>query len=83
MNPNIDKLREELAKNKAKIAKLTERNEQIEHKLTELENTNIVGMVRASGMNLEQLAALFATLKESPIPHPETLEQEVSKSEAE
>ncbi len=59
MNPKIQKLRTERDKNEAKIAALRARNGEIDQQVTELENLDIVGMVRSLGMTPEQLAALL------------------------
>ena len=63
MNPKIIKLREEHAKNKAKITDLSARNREIEKQLRGLENTEIIGLVRAQGMSLEDFFALMQELK--------------------
>ena len=68
MNPKITKLRTELAKNKDKITEIQERNKGIERQIRELEDFSIVGLVRESGMTLEQFAALFAAMKDAPMP---------------
>ncbi len=68
MNPKIDKLRGELTKNKDKISELQEKNKGIERQIRELEDFSIVGLVRESGMTLEQFAALFASMKDAPKP---------------
>ncbi len=68
MNPKITKLRGELSKNKEKISELQERGRVIERQIRELEDFSIVGMVRESGMTLEQFAALFASMKDAPLP---------------
>lgn len=83
MTAKIQKLREELAKDNEKLARLQDRIEKRSKKLNELEATEIVGMVRATGLTLDQLALLIPTMKENPIPKPEQLEQEVSESETE
>ena len=83
MTAKIQKLREELAKDNEKLARLQDRIEKRSKKLNELEATEIVGMVRATGLTLDQLALLIPTMKEHPIPKPEQLEQEVSESETE
>lgn len=83
MTAKIQKLREELAKDNEKLEKLQARIEQRTKKLNELEATEIVGMVRATGLTLDQLALLIPAMKENPIPKPEQLEQEVSESETE
>lgn len=68
MNPKITKLRAERGKNEAKISDLQARNKEIDGLITELENTDILGLVRASGMTPEQLAALLRGLKDAPAP---------------
>ena len=69
MNPKITKLLAEREKNDEKIAKLTARNEEIDKQVTELENLDIVGMVRRVGMTPDQLAALMEAARQSgPLP---------------
>ena len=68
INPKIIKLRGELDRNKGKITELQERNRGIERQIRELEDFSIVGLVRESGMTLEQFAALFAAMKDAPMP---------------
>ena len=71
MNPRIPKLREEHKKNADRIDSLTTRNQEIERKITELENTDIIGLVRQSNLTLDQVAALLESIKEAPMPTPE------------
>ena len=52
-------MRAEAAKLKARIDKLTERYTAIADKITELENLEIIGLVRAEHISIEQLAALI------------------------
>ena len=62
MNANkkkIDKLNLEYGKNDEKIARLMERQREIEKQRTELENLDIVGMVRELGLSFEELAELI------------------------
>ena len=59
MNPKIRKLRAERAKNDDKIAKLTARNEEVDKEIMNLENLDIIGLVRAVGLTPDQLAALI------------------------
>lgn len=59
MNPKIMKLRGELEKNKGKISDLQGRNR-------ELEDTDIIGMVRENGMTMEQFAELFRRMQAAP-----------------
>ena len=53
MNPKIQKLRTELAKNTDKISKLQARNAELTQQIRELEDLDIVGMVRAQGLSVE------------------------------
>ncbi|MGM9626380.1 MAG: DUF4315 family protein, partial [Eubacteriales bacterium] len=63
MNPKINKLKSEKEKNLRKIAEMTARNEEIDAQVTELENTDIIGIVRENGITPEQLAELIQSLK--------------------
>ena len=74
MNPKIMKLRGELEKNKSKISDLQGRNRELEKQIRELEDTDIIGMVRENGMTMEQFAELFHRLQAAPAPA--TLEKE-------
>lgn len=59
MDARIPKMRTEAAKLKARIDNLTERYTAMVDKITELENLEIVGLVRAENVSIEQLAALI------------------------
>ena len=59
MNPKINKLKAEREKNSKKIAVLQQRNREIDDSIHELENLDIVGMVRSCGMTPEQLATIL------------------------
>ena len=59
MDARIPKLRTEAARLKTRIDNLTARYNATIDKVTELENLEIVGMVRAQNMSIEQLAALI------------------------
>ncbi len=74
MNPKVKKLRAEREKNCDKIAKLKARNEEIDQEVTNLENTDIIGLVRGVGMTPDQLAALIQGV--SPIVPTERTGQE-------
>ena len=54
MNPKINKLRAELEKNNEKLEKLQARNAELQQQLQEAENMEILGMVRACGMTVEE-----------------------------
>ena len=55
MNPRIEKLKAERAKNAEKISTLQERNRKLSDQILKLENTDIIGMVREIGMTPEEL----------------------------
>ena len=59
MDARIPKLRAEAARLKTRIENLTTRYNATIDKVTELENLEIVGMMRAENMSIEQLAALI------------------------
>ncbi len=81
MNPKVKKLRAEREKNCDKIAKLKARNEEIDQEVTNLENTDIIGLVRGVGMTPDQLAALIQGV--SPIvPTERTKHEEPPHEEA-
>ena len=61
MNPKINKLRAELEKNNEKMEKLQVRNAELQQQLQEAENMEILGMVRASGMTVEEIVKLLKT----------------------
>ena len=68
MNPKIMKLRGELEKNKSKISDLQGRNRELEKQIREMEDTDIIGMVRENGMTMEQFAELFRRMQTAPAP---------------
>ena len=59
MNPKIKKIDTEYEKNAAKITELQARQRELEKQRTELENLDIIGLVRSVGLNPQQLAALI------------------------
>ena len=68
MNPKIIKLKAERAKNDAKIAALQSRNRELDESIVELENTDIIGLARATGMSMEELAQFRTQLKRGGAP---------------
>ncbi len=69
MNPKIEKLKAERAKNTAKIGTLQERNRKLSDQIVKLENTDIIGMVREHDMTPEQLFELLSR-RQSAAPEP-------------
>ena len=63
MNPKINKLKAEKEKNIRKIAEMTARNDEIDKQVTELENLDIIGIVRENEVTPEQLAELIQSLR--------------------
>ena len=68
MNPKIQKLKAEREKNTEKIAALQQRNKEIDSSVLELENLDIIGMVRSCGLTPEALAQLMQAVKSNPLP---------------
>ena len=63
MNPKINKLKAEKEKNLRKIAEMTSRNDEIDRQVTELENLDIIGIVRENEVTPEELFELIRSLK--------------------
>lgn len=59
MNPKIQKLKAEKEKLLAKRASIDARCDAIDAQITELENTDIVGIVREMGVTPDELAELL------------------------
>lgn len=78
MNKQLEKLRASLAKDRARDEQLQARMKERTEKIQELENTEIIGIVREIGMTPEQLAEHFNNLlrqkkeREEAISHEET-----------
>ena len=68
MNPKIIKLKAERAKNDEKIAALRSRNRELDESIVELENTDIIGLARATVMSMEELAQFLTQLKRGGAP---------------
>lgn len=68
MNPKITKLKADRAKNDEKIAALQSRNRELDESIVELENTDIIGLARATGMSMEELAQFLTQLKRGGAP---------------
>ena len=83
MNPKIKKINTEYEKNAAKIAELQARQAELSKQRTELENLDIIGLVRSMGLDPDQLAALIHTARadQPSAPDPAPVEQEESAYE--
>ena len=71
MNPKIKKINKEHTKNAAKIAELQARQAELEKQRTELENLDIIGLVRNVGLSPDRLAALIRSSDPSAVRSPE------------
>ena len=63
MNPKIKKLKAEKERNVSRISEMTARNEEIDKQITELENLDIIGIVRENSITPEELFELVRSLK--------------------
>lgn len=59
MNERITKLRADYEKNAEKISSLQAKNKRLADKITQLENAEIIGAVRTSGLTIDELLSLF------------------------
>ena len=71
MNSKIQKLKDDNAKDKDKIARLQARIRERDKQIQELENTEIIGVVREHNLTPEQLAALIAQIQTGTAPKKE------------
>lgn len=68
MNVRIERLRAEREKNDNKIRTLSGRNRKIDEEILRIENGEIVGLVRATGMDLDELAAYLKAFRTGETP---------------
>lgn len=64
---HIEKLKTERAKIAQRIESLTSRLERLDEKITEMENMEIIGIVREYGLSIEQLAEMVKILEKNPV----------------
>ena len=76
MNPKIKKLKAEKEKNLRRIADMTARTTEIDAQVTELENLDIIGMVRDNEITPEMLAEILRRAKTMPLPVMEVADEE-------
>ncbi|MDD3228616.1 MAG: DUF4315 family protein [Oscillospiraceae bacterium] len=79
MNSKITKLQAERGKNVDKISVLQTRNREIDGQITELENLDIVGIVRDNGITPEMLAEIIKAMKQKPLPVADTYHKETEE----
>lgn len=63
MNPKLKKINAEYEKNAEKISELQSRQKELDKQRTEIENLDIVGIVRSLGVTPDELAALIQASK--------------------
>ena len=66
MNERIVKLRADYAKNEDKIVALQTKNKKLAEKIRQLENTEIIGAVRNSGLTIDELLSLLGKTVKAP-----------------
>ena len=66
MNPKIEKLTKEIEKTRDKIAELQAKQRDLEKQRTELENTDIVALVRSLNLSPEGLAEFIKSQQAGP-----------------
>lgn len=59
MNTKLNKLRIKRNKNNEKIQSLSKENEKLDKQIVELENTDIIGLVRSMNLTPEQLLQIL------------------------
>lgn len=67
MNPKIERLAKEIDKTKDKIAELQAKLRDLEKQKTELENTDIVALVRSLNLSPQELSAFIKGRQENPV----------------
>lgn len=80
MNPKVSKLKAERAKNDGKIAMLQSRNREIDEDIIKLENEDIVGLARATGMTMEELAQYLMHIKKGGSPFCSTQKEDMENA---
>lgn len=64
MNPKISKLKTELSRIDEKMSDLSKKRKNVEAEITELENADIVGIVRSLNIDIDELPELLKSIKE-------------------
>jgi len=66
MNPRITKLKEERARLAQRRESIDVRIQKLDEQITKLENTDIIGIVRETGVTIDELAGIMKTLENNP-----------------
>ena len=83
MNNKLQKVIAEIEKVNAKISAQQSHLKELEQQKTELENTEIVGMVRGLDVAPEELAAFIKAFRSSTAGTPDFMEKEDEENEHE
>lgn len=59
MNARIEQLKEEYERNTDKIVSLQDKNKKLAEKIKQLENIEILGIVKESGYSIDELLSLL------------------------
>lgn len=65
MNSKIEKIEKEMQRVKEKITLYQSKHSELNKKKMELENNEIIGMIRGSNMGLKEISTLFKDMKTS------------------
>ena len=66
MNPRITKLKEERARLAQRRESIDVRIQKLDEQIMKLENTDIIGIVRETGVTIDELAGIMKTLENNP-----------------
>lgn len=66
MNARIEKLKEDYERNAEKIVSLQAKNKTLAEKIKQLENIEILGIVKSSGLSIDELLSLLGKTDEAP-----------------
>ncbi|MBR6748237.1 MAG: DUF4315 family protein [Clostridia bacterium] len=66
MNPKLEKLRAERDRLAERYASIGARLKNLDEQILNIENTDIIGIVRSTGVTIEQLAELLRLLDDNP-----------------
>ena len=82
MNAKIEKLRAERSKNEKKISECQARNKEIDGQIFDLENNDIIGLVRAANISPDLLSELIQAMKQNPAAtiHDRAMREEMEES---
>jgi len=82
MTPRISKITDEINKTKGKIANLQEELPKLERKRTELENAEIIRLVRSSNVSPEEVAGVIASISTQGIVAHDRLEHPLKQNDS-